>query len=170
VRETILAFRLAGSEYGIDLLKVLEIRNYEAVTQIANLPAYIKGVIDLRGTIAPIIDLRIKFDQAQPIYGPQTVVIIVDLGRQTAGIVVDGVSDVVTLAPEQIRSSPMLANDLDSGYLRGIGAFEGRMLMLVDIEKLIEADQLALLDSSDLSERLGRASDCLAPRPPKESK
>ncbi|WP_354678604.1 chemotaxis protein CheW, partial [Cupriavidus plantarum] len=101
--EEFLAFRLGREEYGIDILKVQEIRGYESVTQIANAPAYLKGVINLRGTIVPIIDLRIKFRQEKISYDQYTVVIIVDLNRRTTGIVVDGVSDVLTLSQSQIK-------------------------------------------------------------------
>ncbi|MGO4814342.1 chemotaxis protein CheW [Cupriavidus sp. 2MCAB6] len=144
--EEFLAFRLGGEEYGVDILKVQEIRGYENVTQIANVPAYLKGVVNLRGIIVPIIDLRIKFRQDTVNYDQYTVVIIVDLHERITGIVVDGVSDVLTLAPGQIRQAPQLSGDTE--YIRGIGSVEDRMLILVDIEKLLDTEELAALEAA----------------------
>lgn len=144
--EEFLAFRLGGEEYGVDILKVQEIRGYENVTQIANVPAYLKGVVNLRGIIVPIIDLRIKFRQDKVNYDQYTVVIIVDLHERITGIVVDGVSDVLTLAPGQIRQAPQLSGDTE--YIRGIGSVEDRMLILVDIEKLLDTEELAALEAA----------------------
>lgn len=147
--EEFLAFRLGGEEYGVDILKVQEIRGYENVTQIANAPAYLKGVVNLRGIIVPILDLRIKFRQDKVNYDQYTVVIIVDLHERITGIVVDGVSDVLTLAPGQIRQAPQLSGDTD--YIRGIGSVEDRMLILVDIEKLLDTEELAALEAAAAS-------------------
>ncbi len=144
--EEFLAFRLGGEEYGVDILKVQEIRGYENVTQIANVPAYLKGVVNLRGIIVPIIDLRIKFRQDTVNYDQYTVVIVVDLHERITGIVVDGVSDVLTLAPGQIRQAPQLSGDTE--YIRGIGSVEDRMLILVDIEKLLDTEELAALEAA----------------------
>ncbi|WP_454727265.1 MULTISPECIES: chemotaxis protein CheW [Cupriavidus] len=144
--EEFLAFRLGGEEYGIDILKVQEIRGFENVTQIANAPDYLKGVINLRGLIVPIIDLRIKFRQAKIAYDQYTVVIIVELHQQTTGIVVDGVSDVLTLGAGQIRPAPQLSGETE--YIRGIGSVEDRMLILVDIEKLLDTEELAALEAA----------------------
>ncbi|MDR3380831.1 chemotaxis protein CheW [Cupriavidus basilensis] len=146
VGEEFLAFRLGGEEYGVDILKVQEIRGYENVTQIANAPAYLKGVVNLRGIIVPIIDLRIKFRQDKINYDQYTVVIIVDLHDRTTGIVVDGVSDVLTLAQGQIRQAPQLSGETD--YIRGIGSVESRMLILVDIEKLLDTEELAAIEAA----------------------
>ncbi|QOT79724.1 chemotaxis protein CheW [Cupriavidus basilensis] len=146
VGEEFLAFRLGGEEYGVDILKVQEIRGYENVTQIANAPAYLKGVVNLRGIIVPIIDLRIKFRQDKINYDQYTVVIIVDLHDRTTGIVVDGVSDVLTLAPGEIRQAPQLSGETD--YIRGIGSVESRMLILVDIEKLLDTEELAAIEAA----------------------
>jgi purine-binding chemotaxis protein CheW len=146
--EEFLAFRLGREEYGIDILKVQEIRGYESVTQIANAPAYLKGVINLRGTIVPIIDLRIKFKQAEISYDQYTVVIIVDIADRTTGIVVDGVSDVLTLTPPQIKPAPALSGGVETDYIRGLGSLEGRMLILADIEKLMNIDDLAAIEAA----------------------
>ena len=146
--EEFLAFTLGREEYGIDILKVQEIRGYETVTQIANAPAYLKGVVNLRGTIVPILDLRIKFQQEKVSYDQYTVVIIVDLNQRTIGIVVDGVSDVLTLAPAQIKPAPQFSSGMDTDYIRGLGSIEERMLILVDIEKLLATEELAVIEAA----------------------
>jgi purine-binding chemotaxis protein CheW len=146
--EEFLAFTLGGEEYGIDILKVQEIRGYESVTQIANAPAYLKGVINLRGLIVPIVDLRIKFDHEKVSYDQYTVVIIVDLNQHTTGIVVDGVSDVLTLPPAQIKPTPQFSGGMNTDYIRGLGSIEDRMLILVDIEKLLATEELAAIEAA----------------------
>lgn len=143
-----LVFTLGSEEYGIDILKVQEIRGYESVTQLANTPAFIKGVINLRGVIVPIVDLRIRFNLESVEYNHQTVVVILNIGRRVVGAVVDGVSDVLTLTPEQISPAPTFGSTLKTAYLTGLGTVEGRMLILADIEKLMDTDELALIDSA----------------------
>lgn len=141
-----LVFTLGDEEYGIDILKVQEIRGYDQVTRIANTPAFIKGVTNLRGVIVPIVDLRIKFSQTDVEYNENTVVIVLNLGQRVVGIVVDGVSDVLSLTAEQIRPAPEFAVTLSTEYLTGLGAPGDRMLILVNIEKLLSSDEMALLD------------------------
>lgn len=142
-----LAFRLGREEYGIDILNVREIRSYEAPTRIANAPVHVKGVVNLRGTILPIIDLRVKFAQEEVRYDDQTVVIIVDVQNRTTGIVIDGVSDVLTLGPEQIKPAPV-PGGMNTDYIRGLGSVENRMLILIDIEKLIDTEELTVPDEA----------------------
>ncbi len=140
-----LTFTLGNEEYGIDILKVQEIRGYDAVTRIANTPEFIKGVINLRGIIVPIVDMRIKFRLDRISYDQFTVVIILSLGHRIVGIVVDSVSDVLTLKPEQIRPIPELSAALDTRYILGLGTVDERMLILVDIEKLMSSSEMALI-------------------------
>lgn len=142
-----LTFTLGGEEYGIDILKVQEIRGYDAVTRIANAPAFIKGVINLRGTIVPIVDLRIKFNIGESVYNEFTVVIILNISNRTMGVVVDGVSDVMALTAEQIRPAPEFGAAVDTRYITGLGAIEERMLILLDIEGLMTSGELALQDA-----------------------
>ena len=141
-----LVFTLGDEEYGIDILKVQEIRGYDQVTRIANTPDFIKGVTNLRGVIVPIVDLRVKFSQGDVEYDDNTVVIVLNLGPRVVGIVVDGVSDVLSLTAEQIRPAPEFAVTLSTEYLTGLGALGDRMLILVNIEKLLNSDEMALLD------------------------
>lgn len=141
-----LVFTLGDEEYGIDILKVQEIRGYDQVTRIANTPPFIKGVTNLRGVIVPILDLRVKFEQTGVEYNENTVVIVLNLGQRVVGIVVDGVSDVLSLTAEQIRPAPEFAVTLSTEYLTGLGALGERMLILVNIEKLLNSEEMALVD------------------------
>lgn len=139
-----LTFRLDQEEYGIDILKVQEIRGYEQPTRIANAPAFIKGVVNLRGTIVPIVDMRIKFNCAQADYNSFTVVIILNLRDRVVGIVVDSVSDVMELSAENIRSAPDVESAIDNGCILGLGSAGERMLILLDIEKLMSNADMGL--------------------------
>ncbi|WP_245392697.1 chemotaxis protein CheW [Salinicola halimionae] len=141
-----LVFSLGDEEYAVDILKVQEIRGYENVTRIANVPDFIKGVTNLRGVIVPIIDLRLKFHLDKVEYDGQTVVIVVNVDDRIVGIVVDGVSDVMSLAPDQIKPAPEFGVTLSSDYLSGIGSLEDRMLVLVDIEKLLTHEEMQLVE------------------------
>ena len=139
-----LTFRLDQEEYGIDILKVQEIRGYEQPTRIANAPAFIKGVVNLRGTIVPIVDMRLKFNCAQADYNSFTVVIILNLRDRVVGIVVDSVSDVMELSAENIRSAPDVESAIDNGCILGLGSVGERMLILLDIEKLMSHADMGL--------------------------
>ena len=139
-----LTFRLDQEEYGIDILKVQEIRGYENPTRIAHAPAFIKGVVNLRGTIIPIVDMRLKFNCAQAEYNSFTVVIILNLRDRVVGIVVDSVSDVLELAPEQLRVAPELDTGMDAQCIRGLGSVGDRMLILLDIERLMSSMDMGL--------------------------
>ena len=125
-----------------------EIRGYEQPTTIANTPAFIKGVINLRGTIVPIVDLRIKFGVGQAEYTPFTVVIILNVGSRVVGIVVDSVSDVTSLRAEQVRPAPEFAASVDTRYIDGLGTLGERMLIVVDIERLMLSAEMALVDEA----------------------
>jgi purine-binding chemotaxis protein CheW len=143
-----LTFTLARETYGIDILKVQEIRGYDSVTRIANTPEFIKGVINLRGVIVPIVDLRIKFRAPEVTYHEFTVVIIINVLGKVVGIVVDGVSDVVELPAQSIKPPPELGATLDTRYITGLGTLNDQMLILVDIEKLIASDELEIMDAA----------------------
>lgn len=147
VGQEFLVFTLGDEEYGIEILKVQEIRGYDQVTRIANTPEFIKGVTNLRGVIVPIIDLRVKFSQPDVEYNDNTVVIVLNLEHRVVGIVVDGVSDVLSLTHEQIRPAPEFAVTMSTEYLTGLGALGERMLILVDIEKLLSSEEMALMDT-----------------------
>ncbi|MBX9895836.1 MAG: chemotaxis protein CheW [Nitrosomonas sp.] len=148
VANEFLTFRLGHEEYGIEILKVQEIRGYDAITQIANSPEFIKGVVNLRGIIVPIIDMRIKFDLGQAQYDQFTVVIILNVAGRVMGMVVDGVSDVLTLEDEQIRPTPGLGSIIDTEYIMGLGTVDERMLILIDIEKMMSSSDMGLIGSN----------------------
>ena len=140
-----LAFTLGKEEYGIDIQKVQEIRGYEAVTRIANAPEFIKGVINLRGVIVPIIDMRIKFKLENPAYDTFTVVIILHIGDRMIGMVVDSVSDVINLTTEQVKPAPDIGA-INTDHLIGVGILNERMLILIDIDKLISSSDMGLIE------------------------
>jgi len=146
-REEFLSFTLGKEEYGIEILKVQEIRSYEQVTTIANAPAFIKGVVNLRGIIVPIVDMRIKFNLGEAQYNELTVVIVLNVAGRVVGMVVDGVSDVISLGAEQIRPAPDFSSSFDMKYITGLGTVDERMLILVDIEKLMTGSDMALMDT-----------------------
>jgi purine-binding chemotaxis protein CheW len=141
-----LAFTLGREEYGIDILKVQEIRGYEAVTRIANSPEFVKGVMNLRGIIVPIVDMRIKFKLGEPTYDQFTVVIILNIEGRIMGIVVDSVSDVITLSASQVRPAPEMGTALNTDYLIGLGTLDERMLILVDIDKMMSSEEMGLIE------------------------
>ncbi len=141
-----LAFTLGKEEYGIDILKVQEIRGYEAVTRIANAPEFVKGVVNLRGIIVPIVDMRIKFNLGEPTYDQFTVVIILNIGGRVMGMVVDSVSDVITLSAEQIKPAPEMGTAFNTDYLIGLGTLDERMLILIDIDKLMSSTEMGLIE------------------------
>ena len=143
-----LAFTLGQEEYGVDIQKVQELRGYDAVTRIANAPEHIKGVVNLRGIIVPIIDMRIKFNLGTPTYDQFTVVIILNIASRVMGMVVDSVSDVITLSPEQVKPAPEMGAVLDADYLIGLGTLDDRMLILVDIDKLMTSDEVGLVQQA----------------------
>ena len=142
-----LAFTLGQEEYGIDIQKVSEIRSYETPTRIANAPEFVKGVVNLRGLIVPIVDMRIKFNLGTPTYTEFTVVIILNIGSRVVGMVVDRVSDVTTLLPEQIKPAPEIGSAMNTEHIVGLGTIDERMLILVDIDKLMSSADMGLIDS-----------------------
>lgn len=139
-----LTFRLGDEEYGVDILKVQEIRGYDGVTKIPEAPAFVKGVINLRGTIMPVVDMRVRFDLGEPTYDAFTVMIILHLANRMVGMVVDSVSDVLRLSEEQVLPAPEFGGRMDTRYITGLGSLEERLLILVDIEALMSSEEMAL--------------------------
>jgi purine-binding chemotaxis protein CheW len=141
-----LTFKLGGEEYGIDILRVQEIRSYEQPTRIANAPSYLKGVVNLRGVIVPIVDLRVRLGCAEAQYNHFTVVIVLNVKGRVVGAVVDSVSDVLELPAAAIRPAPPMASQgADNGSITGIGSVGDRMLILMDIEALMSSPDMGLL-------------------------
>ena len=151
VPREVLTFRVGDEEYGIDILSVQEIRSYEPPTRLANAPAFVKGVVNLRGTIVPIADMRLQFGLSDAAVGPATVVIVLNVASRVVGILVDSVSDVVNLPPEAVRASPEFDTaTMDTTHIIGLGALrnaEGgeRLVILLDIERLISSPSMGLV-------------------------
>ena len=143
-----LTFRLGAEEYGIDILRVQEIRSYEPPTRIANAPEFIKGVVNLRGLIVPIVDLRLKLGCPTAEYNAFTVVILLNVRGRVVGAVVDSVSDVLELSAANVKPAPELNSAaVDISYLTGIGNVNDRMLILMDIEALMSSADMGLMDA-----------------------
>ncbi|MEW6706793.1 MAG: chemotaxis protein CheW [Pseudomonadota bacterium] len=146
----VLSFRLGAEEYGIDILRVQEIRGYEPPTRIANAPAFVKGVVNLRGVIVPVVDMRVRFNLADVQYNTFTVVIVLNVGHRTVGIVVDSVSDVLELAPDQIKPAPEFNGSIAVTDILGLGTVKHgdgeRMLILLDIERMMLSPEMGLVD------------------------
>lgn len=143
-----LTFRLGAEEYGIDILRVQEIRSYEEPTRIANAPAFIKGVVNLRGVIVPVVDLRIKLGCDKVEYNGFTVVIVLNVRGRVVGAVVDSVSDVLELAGDLIKPAPEMSASIDTSFITGIASVAERMLILMDIEALMSSADMGLVDSA----------------------
>lgn len=147
-----LTFMLAGEEYGVDILRVQEIKGWDSVTKIPNTPDYIRGVINLRGTIVPIIDMRLRFNLEQLEYGATTVVIVVkvlsDSGKsRTMGIIVDGVSDVYNIAEEEVKPAPDFGTAVDTNFVKGLTTVNEKMVILLDIDHMCNSAELKVIDS-----------------------
>ena len=149
-----LTFRLGAEEYGIDILRVQEIRSYEQPTRIANAPSFIKGVVNLRGVIVPIIDLRLKLGCETAEYNTFTVVVVLNVRGRVVGAVVDSVSDVLELSKDNIKPSPEMNTSMDASFITGIGTIKSgqgeteseRMLILMDIEGLMSSSDMGLIN------------------------
>lgn len=143
-----LTFRLGAEEYGIDILRVQEIRSYEEPTRIANAPHFIKGVVNLRGVIVPVVDLRIKLGCEKVEYNGFTVVIVLNVHGRVVGAVVDSVSDVLELSHELIKPAPEMSTTVDTTFITGIASVGERMLILMDIQALMSSADMGLVDAS----------------------
>jgi purine-binding chemotaxis protein CheW len=143
-----LTFNLAGEEYGVDILAVREIRGWSRVTRIPQTPEHLLGVLNLRGAIVPIMDLRLRFGLERESYGDNTVVIIVALGERLFGIVVDAVSDVIDIDPASVKPVPDMGAVVDTRYLKGLATHVERMVMLLDVEKLMRPEDVETLDAA----------------------
>lgn len=147
-----LTFVLAGEEYGVDILRVQEIKGWDSVTHIPNTPEYVRGVINLRGTIVPIIDMRIRFNLEQLAYGPTTVVIVLrvqsDKGDRIMGIVVDGVSDVYNMSDDDIKDSPDFGSAVDTDFVKGLATVNEKMVIILDIDHMLNSRELSEVESA----------------------
>ncbi len=147
-----LSFRIGSEEYGIDILRVQEIRSYETPTRIANAPPFIKGVINLRGVIVPVVDLRLKLGCEAAEYNVSTVVIVLNVRDRVIGAVVDSVSDVLAIGADSIKAAPPLNCSMDAIHIMGMGCIKNgateRMLILTDIEALMSSAEMGLMGTA----------------------
>ncbi|MFZ6691643.1 chemotaxis protein CheW [Undibacterium sp. SXout20W] len=148
IDQEFLAFRLGTEEYGIHILQTQEIRNFETLTRIANAPDYLKGVMNLRGVIVPVIDMRLRFNTGADNFDDSTVVIVLNIRGKVIGMIVDSVSDVVTLSAGTIKPAPELGTTFSTDYLIGLGDIDGRMIILLDIEKVMSGPELGLIPNT----------------------
>jgi purine-binding chemotaxis protein CheW len=139
-----LTFLVGREEYGIDILRVQEIKVFSAVTAVPNTPPYIRGVMNLRGTVIPVLDLRIKFGMAEPKYDKFTVIVVVTLRTKVVGLVVDAVSDVLDISSASIDHPPDLVKDAETAFIRGMATLAERLIMLVDVDQIISLESLSV--------------------------
>jgi purine-binding chemotaxis protein CheW len=138
-----LTFRLGDEEYGVEILKVQEIKGYSAITPIPNTPVHIKGVMNLRGTIVPVVDLRSKFGMSPTDYTPFTVIIVVMVGSKVMGLVVDAVSDVLSIPREDVQPTPDFGAQVDAEYLNGMARVGDKLVVLLDIDRVLGVGELS---------------------------
>jgi purine-binding chemotaxis protein CheW len=134
-----LTFRLAQEEYGVEILKVQEIKGYSAITPIPNTPSYLKGVMNLRGTIVPVVDLRSKFAMDEAEYNQFTVIIVVKVGPKVMGLIVDAVSDVLNIPKTDIQPTPDFGAEVDARYINGMAKAGDKLVVLLDIDRVMNA-------------------------------
>jgi len=145
-----LSFNLDGEDYGIDILRVQEIRGWEELRPLPDTPEYVKGVLDLRGIIVPIVDLRIRLKMQDVTYEPTTVIIVLSVldsegETQLVGAVVDAVSDVLDVSADEIKKAPSIASKIGDRYISGMVTRDNRMVILLDVDLLFKADELGML-------------------------
>jgi len=158
-----LTFVLADEEYGVDILRVQEIKGWDSVTQIPNTPEHVLGVLNLRGTIVPIIDLRLRFGLKKADYGPTTVIVVLrvedsDGESRTMGLVVDAVRDVHNVSPDQMKDAPDFGGGFDARYVSGLATLDEKMIILLNIDRLLNASDLDAVDGRPGTEDLTQAA------------
>ena len=141
-----LTFVLADETYGVDILKVQEIRGWQEVTTIPNAPPHIRGVMNLRGAIVPILDLRRRFTMPEVDLTPNTVVIVVNVLGRTIGMVVDGVSDVVDLMADELRDAPDLGSNIDADFVQGLAPIGEIMVIILNVDDMLKSSDMVSLD------------------------
>ena len=134
-----LTFRLAQEEYGVEILKVQEIKGYSAITPIPNTPSYLKGVMNLRGTIVPVVDLRSKFAMEEAEYNQFTVIIVAKVGPKVMGLIVDAVSDVLNIPTADVQATPDFGAEVDARYINGMAKAGDKLVVLLDIDRVMNA-------------------------------
>jgi purine-binding chemotaxis protein CheW len=142
-----LTFRLGDEEYGVEILRVQEIKGYSTVTPIPNMPAYLKGVMNLRGTIVPVVDLRVKFSMTRADYTQFTVIIVVTVGTKVMGLIVDAVSDVLNIPKGDVQATPDFGGQVDARYINGMAKTGDKLVVLLDIDRVMGGVDVAAMTS-----------------------
>lgn len=142
IQNQYMIFELADERYGVEILKVQTIISYDEPSHVPNTPEFMKGVINLRGDVIPIIDMRLRFGLEPVEYDETTVVIVVEIDEKKYGLIVDAVSDVKTIAKEDVQTNVDLQTNIDSSYIQGIGKLEEQMIILVDIVRVFSKDEI----------------------------
>lgn len=137
-----LAFALAGQSYAVPIIKVQEIREWSRVTPLPNSPRHVKGVLNLRGTIVPIIDMRLRFQLDEKAYDSFTVIVVVNVGGRLAGLVVDTVNDVLRVGAEERCTMSEFEGQANRPFIAGLAQVDGQLLILLDVERLIDPEDL----------------------------
>ncbi|HZU38969.1 MAG TPA: chemotaxis protein CheW [Gemmataceae bacterium] len=143
-----LTFKLREEEYGIEILRVQEIKGFSRITPLPNTPSYLKGVLNLRGTVVPIVDLRTKFSLPETAYDRFTVIIVVTVGKKVVGLVVDAVSDVLNIVPDEVAAAPELGAGIDTSFMTGMAKAGDKLITLLNVEKLVNHEELAVTESA----------------------
>jgi purine-binding chemotaxis protein CheW len=143
-----LTLNLAQEEYGVDILAVREIRGWTPVTRIPQAPSYVLGVLNLRGAIVPVIDMRLRFGLPREEYTANTVTVIVTVAGRNFGVVVDAVSDVLDVDAANLRPVPDMGTTVDTEYLKGLTAVDERMVLLLDVDKLLQPQDAQMLEAA----------------------
>ncbi|ODS31258.1 MAG: purine binding chemotaxis protein [Candidatus Scalindua rubra] len=144
--EKFLTFSLGNEEYGVEILKVKEIIGLMDITTVPQSPDYMKGVINLRGKVIPIIDLRLKFSMAEAERTQETCIIVVEVNNSLIGIIVDSVSEVLDIMSEEIEETPSFGHGIDTNFIKGLGKTKGKIIILLDIEKVLTSEDIEMVN------------------------
>jgi purine-binding chemotaxis protein CheW len=146
----VVSFKLGSEEYGVDIAQVQEINRMVAVTHVPRAPQFMEGVINLRGQLIPIIDLRARFGMPRTEHTKNTRIVVTEIATKRVGMVVDSVSEVLRLPVEQIEAAPEMITGVDTEYIRGVGKIEDRLIILLDLAKIISGSEKRELESTDV--------------------
>nr|WP_204518415.1 chemotaxis protein CheW [Brevibacillus fulvus] len=146
----VIVFRLKDEEYGVEVEQVKSIEKFEHITRVPRTPAFVKGVVNLRGVVTPIIDLRKRFGLEETEYTEATRIIIVAVGELEVGLIVDAANDVIDIPVNAVEPPPEVVGGVEAAYLRGVAKLEKRLLILLNLDKVLNTDELKQLDSFEV--------------------
>ena len=163
-----LTFQLQHEEYGLEILKVREIMGLMEITTVPQTPSYVRGVINLRGQVIPVVDLRLKFGMKEGADDKRTCIIVVDVGGLMMGIVVDTVSEVMDISASSIEATPSFGTKLNTDYILGMGKVQGKVKILLDIDRVLTSEELVMVSELQREEKAGGKGDKKGKAPAKE--